>query len=84
MKGYIYILLSLKDYKTYTGSTDNLEKRLKEHHNGKCKATVNRRPLQLIYSEKIDSLDEARKREKYFKTASGRRALKKIFEDFKK
>jgi len=77
----VYILISSKDHKTYTGSTDDIERRLKEHQNGECKATENRRPLQLIYSEKFDSLIEARKREHYFKTASGRRVLRRILEN---
>ena len=78
MKGYTYVLLSEKDNRTYTGSTDNLERRLKEHQDGICKSTANRRPLRLIYFEEFDSLNEARYKERYFKTASGRRKLREI------
>ena len=77
-ENYVYVLLSLSDNRTYTGSTDNLKRRLEEHNNGKCKATMNRRPLELIYSERFDSLDDARRRELYLKTRSGRRDLKGI------
>lgn len=80
-KNRVYVLFSLKDQKTYTGSTDNLERRLYEHETGQCSATKNRRPLQLMYYEEVDSLDEARRREKYFKTASGRKVLRKILEN---
>ncbi len=76
----VYILLSLGDGKTYTGSTDNLRRRLEEHNNGRCRATMNRRPLRLIYFESFDSLDKARKRELYLKTRSGRRELKEILD----
>lgn len=78
----IYILLSDKDKRTYIGSTDNLERRLNEHNSGLCKSTKNRRPLRVIYTEEFRTLVEARNREKYFKSAPGRRKLKKIFNDF--
>ncbi len=82
MKNFrVYLLLSLKDNRTYLGSTNNLAKRLKEHEYGKCKSTKNRRPLKLIYEEEYDTLKEARKREKYLKTRQGRRELKKIFDN---
>ena len=78
MDGFVYTLRSLKDNKTYTGSTDNLERRLLEHQSGKCAATRHRKPLELIYSDKFDSLVKKKKKEQYFKTASGRRALREI------
>jgi len=82
MKKYIvYLLLSIKDNRTYLGSTDNLERRLKEHEYGECKSTKNCRPLKLIYTEEYATIEEARKRERYLKTRHGRRELKRIFEN---
>lgn len=72
-------MYSVKDEKTYTGSTNDLDKRIKEHNKGKVEATKNRRPLKLIYCENIDSLEKARARERYYKTGAGRRKLKEIF-----
>lgn len=80
----VYLLLSQKDNRTYLGSTPNLERRLKEHEEGKCKSTEHRRPLKLIYHEEYNTLEEARKREKYLKTRQGRRELKRIFENLDK
>jgi putative endonuclease len=80
MENYVYLLLSEKDLKTYLGSTDNLERRLHEHNRGKSLTTKNRRPLKLIYTEKFNSLLEARYREKYLKSRGGRKELKIIFE----
>jgi len=80
-KFIVYLLLSIKDNRTYLGSTDNLIRRLKEHERGECKSTVNRRPLKLIYQEEYDTLGKAREREKYLKTRHGRRELKRIFEN---
>lgn len=48
---------------------------------GGCNATKNRRPLKLIHTENYGTLNEARKREKYLKTAAGRKVLKKILEN---
>jgi putative endonuclease len=83
-KGFVYILLSNKDYRSYVGSTDDLEKRLIEHNQGKCKSTKYRRPLKLIYQEEFNSLAEARLREKFLKTRKGREELKEIFEKIKR
>ncbi len=73
MSGFVYILKSLKNNRTYTGSTDNIEKRLSEHQNGQVVSTRNRRPLKLIYSEKFNSINEARRQEQYYKSCSGRK-----------
>lgn len=63
---------SLKDGKLYTGYTNNLGRRLKEHNNGLTKSTWHRRPFKLVYSESYKNKKEAAKREWYFKnTAEG-------------
>ncbi|HPN55142.1 MAG TPA: GIY-YIG nuclease family protein [Candidatus Moranbacteria bacterium] len=80
---FVYLLLSNKDKKTYLGSTDNLERRVTEHNNGKTSSTRNRRPLKLIYKEEFTTLVEARNREKYLKTRKGRKELKLIFNRLK-
>jgi putative endonuclease len=74
---YTYILLSEVANKTYTGHTDNLEKRLNEHNNGKGTFSRRYKPWKIIYSEKFSYEIESIKREKYFKTAAGRRWMKK-------
>jgi putative endonuclease len=73
---YVYILKSLKDGMLYTGSTNDLKRRFKEHNSGQCETTKNRRPFELVYYEA--GLDEkiSREREKYLKTAWGKRYLK--------
>jgi len=80
IRGFVYLLLSLKDKRSYLGSTPDINRRLKDHENGKCKSTKDRRPLKLIYQEEYDNLSKARKRERYLKTRNGRRELKKIFD----
>jgi putative endonuclease len=72
MDYYVYVLQSLSDFKRYVGLSSNIGNRLKMHNSGKVKSTKGRRPLILIYKEKVGTLSEARKREKYFKSAAGR------------
>ena len=44
---YTYVLRSLKDGETYTGSTNNLRKRCKQHSDGLTRSTKGRRPLKI-------------------------------------
>jgi putative endonuclease len=74
----VYVLKSLKDHQNYTGLSADVEKRIKMHNAGKVKSTKSRRPFQLIYHEFVGSLTEARLREIYFKSSTGRKYLEKI------
>lgn len=56
--------------------TDNVARRLTEHNEGKSSFTKNFLPWDLVYEEKFPTRAEARVREKYFKSASGRKFLK--------
>ena len=77
MTYFVYILKD-EDDKLYKGLTNDLIRRLSEHKRGKTITTRKMSDLKLVYSEKFDSFNEARKREVYFKTAAGRRFIKKI------
>jgi predicted GIY-YIG superfamily endonuclease len=77
----VYILKSLKDRRTYIGYAENAIKRLKEHNQGKVRATRYRCPLEIIYTERHQILSEAKKRELYWKGGAGRRKLKQYFEE---
>ena len=79
---YIYVLKSLKDSKTYVGYTNNVEERLKKHNSGQVKSTKHRQPLELLFSEKFETSQEARRRELYWKNGGGRRKLKELFKRF--
>ena len=77
---FVYVLKSLKDGKRYTGISDNVKRRLKEHNRGNTRSTKNRTPFILEYTEKYQDRFSARKREKYFKSAAGRKWLNKYAE----
>ncbi|NOZ46331.1 MAG: GIY-YIG nuclease family protein [Chlorobi bacterium] len=74
---YVYVLKSSLTQKHYTGLTKDLERRLKEHNSGKTKSTKHGKPWNLIYKEELLTLQEARKREIYLKSGSGREFIKK-------
>jgi putative endonuclease len=73
---YVYILLSPKDGSLYTGFTNDLKKRLVKHNSGRVFSTKSRRPLKLIYCEVCLNEQDAKQREKYFKTGIGKRFIK--------
>ena len=62
---YVVYMLLCKDSTLYVGSTNNLEKRFKEHNHSKNGAhyTKIRRPVELVYSEFLETYSLARKRE---------------------
>lgn len=64
---YVYLLKSFKDNKNYIGSTINLNRRLKQHYNGKVISTKHRRPLKLIGYEYFLTIKEASLFEKRYK-----------------
>lgn len=60
---YTYIL-KCSDSTLYTGWTNNLEKRIKDHNDGKgAKYTKARRPVELVYYEQFECKEDAMKRE---------------------
>ena len=81
---YAYVLLSIKDNEHYIGYTNNLERRVEEHNLGKNFSTKNTRPLKLIYCEVCLNEDDAKQREKYFKSTLGRRYLSKRLRNWRK
>ena len=72
----VYVLFSQKDQLLYIGFTTNIEERIKNHNDGKTKSTAPRRPLELIFCEFYLFEADARKREMYFKTTAGKKAIK--------
>ena len=67
---YTYIL-RCNDNTLYTGWTNNLEKRIKDHNDGNgAKYTKPRRPVELVYFEEFETKEEAMKREYAIKRLS--------------
>ncbi len=73
---HIYVIESLLDQTWYTGISLNINNRLKEHNAGKNRFTKGHRQWKIIYSETSIDWKAARVREKYLKSAAGKRWLK--------
>ncbi len=80
----VYVLQSLKDFKTYVGITDNFERRFKQHNSGRSKSTKYRSPFRLLFTEEFEKSAEAKKREIWWKSGAGRRKLKEYFEQLQR
>ena len=75
-KYYVYALRSLADYQFYVGLTRNLPARVQAHNLGRVSSTKARVPFELVYWEGSLNVHDAARREKYLKTAWGKRYLK--------
>lgn len=68
---YTYIIQSQKHRTVYTGATEDLKERLKEHNAEKVKSTKNKAPYKLIWYCAFEEKQKAYDFEKYLKTGSG-------------
>ena len=76
---HVYILLNAAKTRTYTGVADDVNKRLAEHNTGRVKSSFPYRPYRIIHTESFETLKEARQKEKFYKSTTGRRRLKEMF-----
>jgi putative endonuclease len=71
----VYYLKSALDAATYIGMAKDATARLKEHNAGKNRYTKGHMPWDILYTETFPDWITARLREKYFKTAAGKKWL---------
>jgi putative endonuclease len=65
---WFFYIVRCKDGSLYSGITNDIEHRIKEHNRGDgAKYTCSRRPVKLVYIEKCSNISEARKREAQIK-----------------
>jgi putative endonuclease len=74
---YVYVLRSESDLGFYIGYSADLKRRLWAHKRGGAQATSYRGPWKLIYYEAYLEREDALGRERYLKSGSGRKFLKK-------
>ncbi|HSV43250.1 MAG TPA: GIY-YIG nuclease family protein [Candidatus Bathyarchaeia archaeon] len=73
----VYVIKSEHGNYIYVGLTNNLTRRLQQHFNGNSATTRAYRPFTLIYKEEFEVRQEARAKEKYLKSGSGKEWLKR-------
>ena len=74
---YAYVLKSINHDYYYKGHCQDLQKRLMQHNSGMTTSLRPYIPFEIVYSEVFDTEENAIAREKYFKSAAGRKYLKK-------
>ena len=72
-------LLMCGDGRVYTGCTRDVEKRIREHHEGKIQFTKSRLPVRVMVMIRFVDRLKAFQFEKYLKSGSGRSFLKRHF-----
>ncbi len=86
MKSYFVYFLACRDESFYTGVTNNIERRIREHQSGfnqHC-YTYRRRPVVLVFFEEYHNVLEAISREKQIKGWSRNKKKALINGDFDK
>ncbi len=80
---YVYIVLC-SDGSFYTGVTNDIDRRLKEHNDGIDieSYTYSRRPVEIKYIELFDDIDKAINKEKQIKGWSKKKKEALIEENF--
>ncbi len=75
MKTYYVYKLKCLDGLTYTGITNNISRRFEEHQNGLNKTcfTYKRRPLELIFQQEFNNVEQAIYFEKKIKKWSAKK-----------
>ena len=79
MKPWFVYILRCADGTLYTGSTDDVQRRLAAHNSGKgAKYTRGRTPVEVVYTEECESYSAALKREYAIKQLSRQEKLQLI------
>jgi putative endonuclease len=76
---YVYILLNETKMRTYVGVSNNIHKRLENHNAGRVRSSSPYKPYKIIHTESFATLREARQKEKFYKSTTGRRRLREMF-----
>jgi len=78
---FVYVIECLLDTTLYTGIALDVDRRLKEHNSGKNRFTKGHRPWKIIFTEQHPDWKTARTREKYLKSAGGKKWLQKFLNE---
>ena len=76
---YVYILYSQNLKKYYTGSTNDIKKRIFAHNAGKVRSTKSGKPWKLVYYEAFLIKKLAKREELFLKSGKGRERIRYLF-----
>jgi putative endonuclease len=75
---HVYILLNKTGTRTYTGVATGVDERLRRHNDGLVPSSRPYRPYNVIHIETFPTLKEARQKESFYKSTTGRRRMSKL------
>ena len=78
---YVYVLENRKKDR-YFGSTNDIKRRVQEHNSGQNQSTKSGKPWKVIFYEAFVIESDAKRREKYLKTSTGRRMFSRMIKDY--
>ena|SRR3989338_8122440 len=80
---YVYVIESQRDRThRYIGYMADLKKRIIDHNQGLNQSTKPFEPWKLIYYEACLHPEDAKRRERHFKTTQGRRLLQRRLKEY--
>jgi len=79
---YTYAMYDTAKTRFYVGITNDLRRRVQEHHRGKTQTTKRMNDPRLVYFEACLDKKDAATREKQLKTGFGRGYLKRRLKNF--
>ncbi len=78
---YVYILQSERSGRYYIGSSEDPQRRLEEHNNGRTASTKNKGPWKICLAQEYPSTLEARQMELRLKRFKSRKIIEQIIKD---
>jgi putative endonuclease len=78
MSWTVYAIQSQVRNYIYVGMTSDLQEWIGRHNGGRERTTRPYKPFRVIFTEQFESRAEARKKEKYLKSGSGKELLKRV------
>jgi putative endonuclease len=78
MSYHVYALYSASLDMLYIGQTNDLQKRLHDHHHGYSKFTSRAKDWVLVYNEEVINRSSAMRRERQLKSFRGREFLRSL------
>jgi putative endonuclease len=81
VKGFVYILRSLKNDSLYIGSTRNVHQRIKQHQRGGVAATKYILPIRLEFYQEYDNIELAGRVERKLKSFKRRDFIEKVVKE---
>lgn len=79
---YTFILQSQKDKSLYTGFTEDLKNRIKQHNLENVNSIKFKGSYKLIFYEAFLNKEDTLNKEKYLKGSYGKRSLKKMLAEY--